>query len=151
MAQFCVNIPDEQIQLVITSLCSLYKYVPLVQNPDPTNHPNPAFDPQLPEGPDNLKSIPQFLPNPNYLPPEEGDELTMEEIMGLEPEFVLNPDWNPPTMIPNPESPYQFVNRIVRGWISENVKAYQAQIAAEAARQAALEATQVEITDPYVG
>lgn len=151
MAQFCVNIADEQIQLVINSICALYNYVPLVSNPDPNNHPNPDFNPFAEEGPDNLRSIPQFLPNPNYVAPAEGAELTMEELMALEPEFISNPDWNPPAVIANPENPYQFVNRIVRGWIADNVKAYQAQVASEAARKAALEATQVEITDPYVG
>ena len=148
MAQFCVGIADEQVQLVITSLCSLYKYVPIVPNPDPYNHPNPAFDPAQEEGPDNLKSIPQFLPNPEYVEPTE--KSTIGDVLGGPPQFILNPDWNPPATIPNPESPYHFVNRMVRNWITENVKAYQAQVAAEAARQAALEATQVEITDPYV-
>jgi len=148
MAQFCVNIADEQIELVITSLCALYKYVPMIPNPDPMNHPNPHFNSALPEDETNLKSIPQFLPNPEYVEPEEGD--TIVEMLGRPSQFLLNPDWNPPAMVPNPESPGQFVNRMVRLWISDNVKAYQSQVAAEAARQAVLAATQVEITDPYV-
>lgn len=146
MAQFCVNIADEQVELVIASICAMYKYVAMIPNPDPNNHPNPNFNPALPENDDNLRSIPQFLPNPNYTEPVEG--AIIEE--GAEPEFILNPAWNPPVMIANPENPYQFVNRMVRSWISDNVRAYQAQAAAEAARQAALAATQVEITDPYV-
>lgn len=146
MAQFCVNIADEQVELVITSLCSLYGYVPLVPNPDPLDHPNPDFNPALPEDEGNLRSIPRLLSNPNYVEPEEATGFDMD----AEPEFILNPAWNPPAMVPNSESAYQFVNRMVRNWISENVKAYQAQAAAEAARQAALAATQVEITDPYV-
>lgn len=150
MAQFCVNINDDQVALVIGSLCALYKYVEKVPNPNPYDHPNPDFDPTQEEGPDNLRSIPQLLPNPNYVPPEEGVELTPEQQMGIEPEFIVNPTWNPPAIINNPETPYQFVNRMVRNWIAENVKAYQAQVAAEAAREAALAATQVEITDPYV-
>ena len=148
MAQFCVNIADEQVEFVIMSICSMYKYVAMVPNPDPNNHPNPDFNPALPEGDDNLRSIPQFLPNPEYAEPTE--ETTIGEMMGGPPQFLLNPDWNPPSMIPNPETPAQFVNRMVRSWIADNVRAYQAQLAAEAARQATLNSVQVEITDPYV-
>lgn len=149
MAQFCVNIADEQVGFVIMSICAIYKYVDMVPNPDMNNHPNPDFNPALPEGPDNLRSIPQFLPNPEYVAPEEG--ASPEDLMSAPPEFLLNTDWNPPTMIANPETPPQFVNRMVRTWISDNVVAYQSQLAAEAARQAALNAVHVEITDPYVG
>ena len=148
MAQFCVNIADEQVELVIMSICAMYKYVEMVPNPDPNNHPNPDFNHALPEGESNLRSIPQFLPNPEYVAPTEGASL--EEIMSAPPEFISNPDWNPPSMVLNPETPAQFVNRMVRTWIADNVRAYQAQLAAEAARQAALNSVQVEITDPYV-
>lgn len=148
MAQFCVNIADEQVELVIMSICAMYKYVAMVPNPDPNNHPNPDFNPALPEGEDNLRSIPRLLPNPEYVAPVEG--ATQQEIMFAPSEFIPNPVWNPPKMVPNPESPAQFVNRMVRTWIADNVRAYQAQVAAEAARQATLNSVQVEITDPYV-
>jgi hypothetical protein len=123
MAQFCINIADEQIGLVIGSMCGIYGYVAMFPNPDPSNHPNPNFNPALPEGADNLRSVPPSIPNPNY---------------------------NPPATIPNPESAPQFVNRKVREWLSENVKAYQAQVAAEAARQAIINSTNITITDPYI-
>jgi len=148
MAQFCVNIADEQVEFVIMCICAMYKYVAMVPNPNPNNHPNPNFNPALPEDESNLRSIPQFLPNPEYVEPEE--DATIGRMMGGPPQFILNPEWYPPAMVPNPETPAQFVNRMVRSWITDNVRAYQAQAAAEAARQAALEATQVEITDPYV-
>lgn len=149
MAQFCVNIADEQVEFVIMSICAMYKYVAMVPNPDMNNHPNPDFNPAMPEDETNLKSIPQFLPNPDYVAPVEG--AYPEDLMSAPSEFIPNPDWNPPAMVPNPETPAQFVNRMVRTWISDNVRAYQAQVAAEAARQASLNSVQVEITDPYVG
>ena len=84
MAQFCINIADDQIGLVIGSMCGIYGYVALVPNPDPSNHPNPDFNPALPEGPDNLKSIPSMIPNPDY--------------DANKPEYIYNP-----ITIPNPK------------------------------------------------
>ena len=180
MAQFCINIADDQIGLVIGSMCGIYGYVALVPNPDPSNHPNPDFNPALAEGPDNLKSIPSMIPNPDYDPnkpeyiynsamipnpnfdfniPESSENLSMipnPDYDPSTPEFVHNaqlignPDYNPPSMVPNSETAPQFVNRKVREWLSENVKAYQAQVAAEAARQAIINSTNITITDPYI-
>ena len=44
----------------------------------------------------------------------------------------------------------QFVNRKTREWLIENVKAHNAKIAAAAARQAALDAVNINITDPQI-
>lgn len=181
MAQFCVIIPDEQIELVISSMCGAFGYQPLVANPDPANHPNPDFDPTQPVGPDNLQSIPPTVSNPDFDPnfpdgmvsnpetipnPDFNSELPAGEDNPMSipnPDYdsekppywsnfstIANPDYNPPVQVLNPESPPQFVNRITRQWLSENVRAYQAQLAAEAARLAAINATQVEILDPYI-
>lgn len=142
MAQFCINIADEQIDLVIGSMCGIFGYQVMVANPDPSNHPNPDFDPNQEEGPENLASIPSIIPNPNF------NENEPEGIGNMS--TIPNPAYNPPQQIPNPETAPQFVNRMVRQWLAENVKAFQAQAAAEAARLAALETTQIEITDPYI-
>lgn len=181
MAQFCVNIADDQIGLVISSMCGVFGYQAMVVNPNPANHPNPDFNPALPVGPDNLASIPPTLPNPDFDPnftdgmvynpeeipnPDYNSELPTSEENSptipnpdYDPEkapywsnfsTIPNPDYNPPTQVLNPETPPQFVNRMTRQWLAENVRAYQAQLAAEAARLAALEVTQVEITDPYI-
>lgn len=180
MAQFCINIADEQIGLVIGSMCGIYGYVAMVPNPDPSNHPNPDFNPNLPEGPDNLKSIPfqisnpdydpgqpeyiynlANIPNPNFNPEleESPENLSVIPNPDYNPslpefihnsEFIANPAYNPPAMIGNPETAPQFVNRKVREWLTENVKAYQAQVAAEAARQAIINSTNITITDPYI-
>ncbi len=66
---------------------------------------------------------------------------------------IANPNYDPQDPqslqeIDNPETLAQFANRMTRQWLAENVKAYKAKVAAEAARLAALEATQLDITDP---
>jgi len=72
------------------------------------------------------------LPNPeyNYSLPED-------------------PATNPQT-INNPETLYQFVNRMAREWITSNVTAYNAKVAADNARKAAIESTNLNITDPQL-
>lgn len=142
MAQFCINIADDQIDLVIGSMCGIYGYVAMVPNPDPSNHPNPDFDPGQPAGPGNLASIPPTIANPDFDPNEPEGMGNMSTI--------ANPAYSPPSQVPNPETAPQFVNRMVRQWLAENVRAFQAQTAAETARVAALQATQIEITDPYI-
>ena len=69
MAQFCIDIADEDVERVITALCETYGRPAMVENPD--------YDPSEEEGPDN------------------------------------------PREIPNPETPNEFANRIVRKFISE--------------------------------
>jgi len=72
---------------------------------------------------------------------------------------IPNPDFNRdiaedpvtnPSQIANPEILTVFVNRIVREWITNNVKAHNAKVAAAAAKQAAIDATNLNITDPQV-
>tara|TARA_B100000029_G_scaffold87408_1_gene77482 strand:+ start:379 stop:666 length:288 start_codon:yes stop_codon:yes gene_type:complete len=69
MAQFCIDIADEDVERVINALCSTYGRSEMVENPD--------FDPSEEEGPDN------------------------------------------PREIPNPETPNEFANRMVRKFIKE--------------------------------
>ena len=95
MAQFCVEIPDDKVELVLNAVGAQYRYQVAVPNPD--------FDDQLPVDPDT-----------------------------------------------NPENIAQFVNRKTREWLIENVKAYNAKVAAAAARDAALSAVDFDITDPQL-
>ena len=69
MAQFCIDIADEDVERVITALCDTYGRPAMVDNTD--------YDPSEEDGPDN------------------------------------------PRQIPNPETPNEFANRIVRKFISE--------------------------------
>jgi hypothetical protein len=64
-------------------------------------------------------------------------------------QLPVDPVTNPQT-ITNPETIAMFVNRKTREWLIENVKAYNAKIAAAAARQAALDAVNIDITDPQI-
>lgn len=74
------------------------------------------------------------------------------------PEQVENPDFNDSEpesetnvkLIDNPESKAVFANKIVRQFLSENVKAYEVKLAKEAAAQAAEANSGVTITDPQV-
>ena len=101
MAQFCVEIPDDKLNEVLTAMGAQYRYQAEVTNPD--------FDDQLP----------------------------------------VDPVTNPQT-ITNPENIAQFVNRKTREWLTENVKAYNAKVAAAAAREAALASSNINITDPQL-
>ena len=156
MAQFCVEIPDDKVEIVITSLASIYRYQPVIGNPNynpslnnipefivnndrqPEFISNPDFNIELPEGEDNLTVI----SNPSYDPDE--------------PEMILNPEYDAVSIaantqtIANPETVFMFANRMVRNWITENVMAYQSQQAAEQARQQALNSFNLEIRDPQV-
>ena len=74
------------------------------------------------------------------------------------PEQVENPDFDDTQpesetnarLIDNPESKAVFANRIVRNFLSENVKAYEVKLAKQAAAEAAEIAAIVTITDPQV-
>ena len=69
---------------------------------------------------------------------------------------VNNPDFDPEqpedetnlTTIPNPQTIGGFVNEVVRNFLIENVKAWESKQAVEAARIAALDAIDINITDP---
>lgn len=69
---------------------------------------------------------------------------------------ISNPDFdseqpesegNPVTIV-NPVTIEQFVNKVVRDFLINNVKAYETKQASETARLSALEAIDVTITDP---
>ena len=50
MAQFCIDIADEDVERVITALCDTYGRPAMVDNPD--------YDPSEEDGPDNPRQIP---------------------------------------------------------------------------------------------
>ncbi len=52
MAQFCIEIADDDVERVIGALCATYGRPEMVDNPD--------FDPNEPEGPEN----PAMIDNP---------------------------------------------------------------------------------------
>lgn len=52
--------------------------------------------------------------------------------------------------VDNPESKAIFANKIVRSFLSENVKAYEIKLAKQAAAEAAEAVAGVTITDPQV-
>lgn len=80
MANFCVEIADEDLERVITALCANYKYKTKIENPN--------FD------------------------------------TGSAPD----PDTNPET-IDNPESTYQFANRMGRKFLMDNTISYENKLA----------------------
>ena len=151
MAQFCVEIPDDKVVTVITSLCSLYRYQQIVSNP---NY-NPSLN-DIPATIPNPLYVSEFIANPDFNPedPESVMEIANPDYDPNQSEFIANPEYNAEliaantTTITNPETAFQFANRMVRNWITENVKAYQAQVAAEQARQQALNDFSLEIADP---
>ena len=53
-----------------------------------------------------------------------------------------------PRLLPNPETIGQFVNGVVRDFLINNVKAWESKQAAEVARVAAIEAVDIDITNP---
>jgi hypothetical protein len=66
------------------------------------------------------------------------------------PETVPNPDYNGENSatIENPETKAQFTNRIVRGFLSENVTAYERRLALQQAEQGL--DTSITIIDPQL-
>ena len=69
------------------------------------------------------------------------------------PSFDVNlptdPTTNPET-IPNPETLYQFANRIVRNFLTENVRAYEVKEAKRIAAEEAANNTGPIINDPQL-
>lgn len=71
-------------------------------------------------------------------------------------ENIPNPDFDPvepvsdenPESIINPETKYQFTNRMVRNFLSDHVTAYEIKLAKEAAANAV--DTSVVITNPHL-
>lgn len=99
MAQFALEIADEDVQRVMDAVAANYNY--------PTQVDNPNFDEELEEDP------------------------------------VTNP-----RLIDNPENKYIFANKIVRKFLSDNVRAYEVKVAKDAAA-AAVNAS-VTINDPQL-
>lgn len=95
MADFCINIADQDVNRVIGAMCANYGYNPQI--------PNPAFDPGLP----------------------------------------VDPDTNP-EFIPNPETSFQFANRMTRDFLMNNTVAYELKQEKDAVPQP----TPPDITDP---
>mgnify|MGYP003110647876 CR=1 FL=1 len=118
MAQFSIEIADQDVDRVLGAVAANYKRPEKVGNPDydpSATIPNPDYDPNQEEGLDNPATI---------------------------------PDPNQQTTIDNPETIPQFVNRIVRQFLAENVAAHEINLAKEAAAAAA--DTTVEISDPQL-
>ena len=107
MAQFAIEIADEDVNRVLGAVAANYNRPDVIYNPDfdpSATIPNPDFDPDEPIGPDN----PETLPDPAQI-----------------------------ESIDNPETIPQFVNRIVREFLAEHVNAYEVRVAKEAAAAAA--------------
>ena len=98
MAQYCINIPDDHVDRVISGVANQHGYQATIQNPD-------------------------------FNELEEEDD-------------------NNPRSLPNPETIGQFVNKVVRDFLINNVKAWESKQAAEVARVAAIEAVDIDITNP---
>ena len=98
MAQFAIEIADEDVDRVMNAVAANYSWLENVANPD--------FD--------------------------ETEEVS---------------DENPQT-ITNPETKYQFTNRMVRAFLSDHVRAYEIKVAKEAAANAV--DTVVDITNPHL-
>jgi len=119
MAVFSVEIADADVNRVLSAIASNYGRPATVTNPD--------YDP--------LASIanPDFDPNEPEHPEDNPANI---------------PDPNQVELIDNPETTYQFANRIVRQFLAEHVAAYEV---AEAKRSAADAVdTSITISDPQL-
>lgn len=85
MATFSIEIPDDEVNRIITAMCGNYKYQAKIHDPN--------YDPL--EGYDHE--------HPILLPPHK--------------------------IIDNPETQYQFVNRMVREYLINNTLAYEKEVA----------------------
>ena len=101
MAQFSIEIADQDVNRVLNAVAKNYNR--------PEKIPNPNFDPGRPE----------------------------------------NPGSNPRD-IDNPESVPVFVNRIVRQFLTENVKAFEVKEAKRVAAEQANQNANPEISDPQL-
>lgn len=90
---------------------------------------------------------PDTVANPNYTGPLVDNPNFNAEL----PEGPENPRQiasEEPETIENPETKAQFTNRIVRGFLAENVTAYEKRLALQQAEQGL--DTSITITDPAV-
>lgn len=90
---------------------------------------------------------PETVPNPAYTGqnidnPDFNPELPEDE---SNPRTISSPE---PATIDNPETKAQFTNRIVRGFLSENVTAYERRLALQQAEQGL--DTSITIVDPQL-
>tara|TARA_B110001454_G_scaffold170965_1_gene161562 strand:- start:56 stop:412 length:357 start_codon:yes stop_codon:yes gene_type:complete len=107
MAQFAIEIADEDVSRVLGAIAANYNR--------PVTVMNPAYDPNV------------TIANPNYDPSEEETPSN--------PSII--PDPNQIEFIDNPETLPQFANRIVRQFLAEHVAAHEIKAAKEAAAAAA--------------
>ena len=98
MAQYCIDIPDEHVDRVISGVANQYGYQ-------------------------------QSIDNPNFNP--------LEDVSDSNPETISNP-----------QTKGQFVNQLVRNFLIDNVKAWESKQAADAARKAAIDSVDINITNP---
>lgn len=90
---------------------------------------------------------PDIVPNPAYTGPMVDNPAFNPEL----PEDESNPRKIPsvePETIQNPETKAQFTNRVVRGFLAENVTAYEKRIAIQQAEQGL--DTSITIIDPQL-
>jgi hypothetical protein len=172
MAIFSVQIADEDIVRVLMSLAVNYNRPETVPNPNyvgPTvpnpnyvgpSVPNPDWAGPLVPNPDYTGST---VENPSFDPDEDESEENPSTLPSDEPEFIANPEpefipsdepefiaSDEPEFIPNPESLPVFANRMVRQFLAENVRAYEARLAREAAEQALAGSSEPTIIDPQL-
>ena len=101
MAQFSIEIADQDLNRVLNAVASNYKR--------PEKVSNPSFDADQPEDPETN-----------------------------------------PSQIDNPETVPQFVNRIVREFLSENVKVFEVREAKRLAAEQASQNAGPDISDPQL-
>lgn len=89
MAQFCIDIADEDVERVITALCETYGRPAMVDNPD--------YDPSEEDGPDN----PREIPNPET-PNEFANRKTRDFLMEVTVSHELKNERN---NLPQPTPP----------------------------------------------
>lgn len=172
MAVFSIQIADEDIMRVLLSVAANYNRPETVPNPDyagPTvpnpNYvgptvPNPAWTGPMIPNPDYTGPT---IDNPNFDPESEESAENPSTIPSSEPEFIANPEpefipsdepefiaSDEPEFMPNPETLAVFANRMVRQFLAENVRAYEARLAREAAEQALLASPSPSISDPQL-
>jgi len=107
MAQFSIEIADEDVSRVLGAVAANYNR--------PEQIPNPAYDPEA------------TIANPDYDPNELESPSNPSTI----------PDPNQVQFIDNPETIPQFVNRVVRQFLADHVNAYEIRIAKENAAASA--------------
>ena len=120
MAQFSIEIADADVDRVLGAVAANYNR--------PTQVPNPDYDPDA------------TVANPDFDPSQPDDAENP----------ALIPDPAQIELIDNPETIPQFVNRVVREFLTENVKSYEVQVARRQAAETAAAAVNLDISDPQL-